>query len=376
MTDRAYRYTQSKHARRLKSRQKRCHKQKAVTSAIKGSNALSQRSKASRAAQRKHWAKYNKKSKPRNVEQFDSFEAAQFLFDSDQDGYDSPFSNYSSSSSSNSSMASSFPYSNLAASLFLQFGRLAVSPRGVHKSPVVEIQFKLQALALFSRQFNSYDATYLPLPFAMDTFEGECRFWHHIMAQLGVLDELYAALYLHKCHRDHGQRDGYHVYADYVNAIAAKMLSTAHLLYILDHVEAECRCDFDVDFAHHAKKVVRDRDDLVLLIDASNAWHIGRDVAALIAELTMRSDDILARFHSRDSHRIDDHIETKEYSIDGHPVTDIFCNWELKAKIFDAKDITAAYLLCDKTFEESEPLFHCGDKRHTVECLIIFLFLI
>merc|ERR1719486_1420942 len=117
----------------------------------------------------------------------------------------------------------------------LRFGRLTVSPVSLLASVVL----KSQVRALFSRQFNSYDATYLLRPFAMDTFEGECRFWHYIMAQLGVLDELYAALYLHKCHRDHGHRDGYHVYADYVDAITAQMLSTPHLLYTLDHVEAE-----------------------------------------------------------------------------------------------------------------------------------------
>ena len=359
MTDSAFRYTQSKHARRLKSRQKRCHKQlytKSTKGAVKGSNAQFKRSKASRAAVRKHWAKYNKKSKPRNVEQFDAFEAAQFLMDA-PDGYDSPFSDCSSSCSSGASRA--FQRKGL------QFGRLAVYPCEVPKSPVV---LKSQVRALLSRQFNSFDATYLLRPFAMDSFEGECRFWRHIMSQLGVVDELYAAQYLQKCHHDHHSNESY--YTDFVEAIAAQMLPSAHLLYILDDVEAECRRDFDADFEFHAQKVVSGRGALVRLIDASSAWHIGRDLAALIAEFTMCSDDILARFHSQDClYPSSRDVETKEYRIDGHRVTDILHNSVVKGKIFDGKDITAAYQLCDKTFEESQPLFHYGNKRDTVESL-------
>jgi len=182
------------------------------------------------------------------------------------------------------------------------------------------------------------------------------------MTKLGVIDELYTAMYLRTCHSEGDATDSY--CTDFVEAIAKNMLSTSHMIYIIDAVEAECRRDFATDCEVHAQSVVWDREELIRLIGACNGRDIGHDLAALIGEFTMRSDDILARFHTDDAPQQLGRFETKKYRIDGHDVMDIMCGSKIKAKIFDGKDITKAYRLCDQTFEHSQPRFHYGAKRY------------
>jgi len=375
MADRAFHYTQSKHARRLKSRQKRCQKQKmyvgASAAAMSDRNAQPQRFKAQRESDRKHWAKYNKKNNPRDVERFHAFDAAQILSD-ELYGYvcrrgprkllyyESEQSDCSSSSSTTSTSSS---LNRFCFRSPLRFGRLSVWPSDHTDSYFV---LKSQTKALLSRQFNSFDATYLLQPFALGTFEGECRFWRQIMTNLGVVDELYTALYLQMCHSEGDATDSY--YTDFVEAIERKMLSTPHLLHILDEVEQQCRRDFAVDCDVHAKRVVWGRAQLERLIDDCDVFPglgDGGVLTKLIAEFTMRDDEILARFHTEDAPRRSAKVEKREYKIDGHRVTDILRGSKLKAKILDGKDITAAYRLCDRTFQDSRPLFHYGANRET-----------
>jgi len=356
MVDRASEYTQSKYARRLTSRQKRCQKQMYVKE-----SSTARRPKAKLAADRKHWSKYNKKSKPRTAEQFHLFDARQILTDELDEyrnvdwGRDTDY--HCRPRRTPHFKPLRFDKLCVRASDAPELSSIAASYDGTHY--VSALILKSQALALFSRQFHSFDATLRLRPFA--GFEGECGYWRHIMTKLGVIDELYTAMYLRMCHRDSsGNADSY--YADFVDAIAKKMLSTPHLLHILDAVEAECRRDFAVDCAVHAKRVVSDRAELLRLLEVCD---VGNDLATLIGEFTMRSDDILARFHTDDAPQRLVRFETKKYRIDGHDVMDIMRGSTVKAKIFDGKDITKAYRRCDQTFEKSKPRFHYGAKRKT-----------
>eukprot|EP00487_Bulimina_marginata_P011804 TRINITY_DN7665_c0_g1_i1.p2 TRINITY_DN7665_c0_g1~~TRINITY_DN7665_c0_g1_i1.p2 ORF type:complete len:106 (+),score=34.84 TRINITY_DN7665_c0_g1_i1:430-747(+) len=73
------------------------------------------------------------------------------------------------------------------------------------------------------------------------------------------------------------------------------MLSTEHLLYILDEIDLMVDTQFDADYVA-AKHVIMNRQRLIDILDVDNSENIGVDLCSMIAAFVMRKDDSLCHY--------------------------------------------------------------------------------
>eukprot|EP01084_Bolivina_argentea_P119512 211879_1 len=361
MTDITYRYNHSKHIRRIKSRQKKCQKLCTKYENVYKSKQIKTKEKlyvshkkSLREIQRKQWSKYNKKSKPRN-----RINKLYYI-----DGYDSATMTYSDSSSDDEDYDSSYDKQIIqninGLCIKKRFGEIDYYSCAILKSKLKNI---------LSKHFGSYECKYIP--FDMNTFYGQCCFWYYIMDKLGIIKELFHTKYLVKCDKDWSSKISY--YIGFVDAITLNMITTQHILYILDEIDFMVDDAFDNDFLYHSKHVVMNKNILINLLDMNNSEDIGIDLCLLIADFTMSNkDDILFHYEKKKTSK----IKTSKYHIGTHKVIEKYVenkeeyDTEVIYKVFDGKDITDYYKKCDKMWSDSLPMFHYGKDRYTFDNIL------
>eukprot|EP00484_Ammonia_sp_Unknown_P003207 CAMPEP_0197073284 /NCGR_PEP_ID=MMETSP1384-20130603/210527_1 /TAXON_ID=29189 /ORGANISM="Ammonia sp." /LENGTH=748 /DNA_ID=CAMNT_0042512117 /DNA_START=40 /DNA_END=2286 /DNA_ORIENTATION=+ len=251
----------------------------------------------------------------------------------------------------------------------------------------------------FSHECNS-------LPFDMSTLDGQCRFWWSVMRKLDIIEELFWARYLSKLSLGLWEYP-YHedLVVDYFYHELG-ILHPEHLLHVLGELEAKVEAQFIADY-DKAAYVVLDRHSLIILLDTHNQHDLGVDVCRLIATYVMEQESVLSHCQRREEfvkmrtstkrYKVDGRLgvdvcrliatyvmeqdgvlshcqrreecvnmrtSTKRYKVDGHQVIDEYNDDACIAKIYDGKDMTQQYRIAGEKCSVS------NYWRSTFDCIL------